>query len=197
MRKLPAAALALVLVAGALVAYGLYRKHLSRDHRGSSTMEFHPSEAPKPPAVAAGIAWPTFAFDNARLHVGPGGVRPPFRRLWTAGGASLLEFPPAVAFQRLYLSDANGNFMALSARTGKRAWTVHANRCVAASPAVNRESRGTVFEVFLDRRPCRKNAADGEVIAVATGTGKVRWRRHIGASETSPLVIGNFLYVGD
>ncbi|MBV8257755.1 MAG: PQQ-binding-like beta-propeller repeat protein [Actinobacteria bacterium] len=197
MRRLAVAALAVLVGVGALVGYGLYRKHLSRDHYGrSATRGFQPRALPKP-VLAKGIAWPTFAFDNARLHVGPGNVRPPFRRVWTAGGASLLEFPPAVAFRRLYLSDANGTLMALSARTGARAWVVHENRCVAASPAVNTEGRGTVFEAFLDRRPCRKNAADGEVVAVATGTGKVRWRKHIGASETSPLLIDQHLYVGD
>jgi outer membrane protein assembly factor BamB len=199
MRKLAAAALALLVLAGALVAYALYRKHASRDHAGSSTVEFAPQAVPAVPTEtpAAGIAWPTFAYDNERLHVGPGKVRPPFRRVWTAGGASLLEFPPAVAFRRLYLADAGGNLMALSARTGRRAWVVHERRCVAASPAVNRLQRGTVYETFLDRKPCRKDAADGEVIAVATGTGHVRWRKRIGASETSPLLIGNRVYVGD
>ncbi len=197
MRKLAAVALALLVLAGALAAYALYRRQISRDHAGSASVEFVTTAVPKPLPASSGIRWPTFAYDNERLHVAPGTVRPPFRRLWTAGGASLLEFPPAIAFRRLYLADASGNLIALSARSGARAWIVRERRCVAASPAVNTQQRGTVYETFLDRKPCRKNPADGEVIAVATGTGKVRWRKHIGASETSPLLIGNYLYVGD
>jgi len=57
---------------------------------------------------------------------------------------------------------------------------------------------GTIFLVFLNRQPCKaKRPGDGEVIALSTGTKKLRWRRHIGASETSPVVIGNRVYVGD
>src|SRR5262249_51798937 len=35
------------------------------------------------------------------------------------------------------------------------------------------------------------------VVAVSAGTGKLRWQRRIGASETSPLLVGTNLYVGD
>ena len=38
---------------------------------------------------------------------------------------------------------------------------------------------------------------DGEVVALDARTGKVRWRRVIGASETSPLVANGRVYVGD
>ena len=46
---------------------------------------------------------------------------------------------------------------------------------------------------FLNRPPCNAQAAsraDGEVVALDAGTGKVRWRKEIGPSETSPLVGG-------
>jgi outer membrane protein assembly factor BamB len=125
-------------------------------------------------------------------------VRPPFRRLWTAGGRTLLEFPPAIGYGRLFLADGAGRVLAYSTKTGARAWSYDVHRCQAASPAVDDMQHGTVFEVFLNRRPCRaKKASDGEVIALSAGTGKVRWTRHIGASETSPVVIDNRLYVGD
>ncbi len=108
-----------------------------------------------------------------------------------------MEFPPAVAFKRLYIANGSGYLLAVSTRTGARAWVLNEHRCVAASPAVSRIQRGTVYETFLNRRPCPKVATDGEVLAVAAGTGKVRWRRQIGASETSPLLVKNRVYVGD
>jgi outer membrane protein assembly factor BamB len=145
------------------------------------------------------IVWPDFGYDPERTHVGPDvPLRPPFRRIWTAGGASLLEFPPAIAYARLYLADGAGRVLAVSTKTGARAWTVAVHRCQAASPAVDDAQHGTIYVAFLNRLPCKaKRPNDGEVLALSTGTGKVRWRRHIGASETSPVVVGGRVYVGD
>jgi outer membrane protein assembly factor BamB len=187
---------AVVLAAGVAVALYAVQRRLARDVHGSSTVEYVPT-AIAPAATPEALASPTFGGTPERLHVGRGDLRPPYRLDWVAGGASLLEFPPAIAFHRLYLADGSGNLMAFSTRTGARAWVVHEHRCVAASPAVNRLGRGTVYETFLGRRPCTKASTDGEVVAVATGTGRVRWRRHIGASETSPLLLRNRVYVGD
>jgi outer membrane protein assembly factor BamB len=197
MRKLVLAATALLLVAAA-AAFFLYRRHLARDVRGSATVEFQPAAAPKP--VKPGpIVWPMFGYDVERSHAfAPTPLRPPFRIAWEAGGRTLLEFPPAIAFDRLYLASADGKLMAVSARTGLRAWTYDSGRCTAASPAVGGYQYGTVYETFLGFTPCgRKRAGDGEVVAVSAGTGKVRWRRHIGATETSPLLFGRLVVVGD
>ena len=202
MRKAVIAVLAaLVLVVGVRIGVALYRKHQGRDVRGSSTVEFVPTEIPKPPPPRrlAQIAWPTFGHDAARLHVAPATrLRPPFRTTWVAGGRSLLEFPPAVGYGRLFLANGAGNVLALSARTGRRAWDYNAKRCVAASPSIGRYQGGTVYETFLNRMPCSaKRPEDGEVVALSVGTGQVRWRRHIGASETSPLLADGRIYVGD
>ena len=55
----------------------------------------------------------------------------------------------------------------------------------------------TVYATFLNRPPCNATGGDGELIALATGTGKVRWRKTIGPSESSPLVQGGLVWVGD
>jgi len=191
-------AIVLVLLAGGITAGVLYRLHQTRDVRGSTT-EFVPTETASRPAEAPKIVWPGFAYDSERTHVGPDvPLRPPFRKLWTAGGATLLEFPPAIGYGRLFLADGAGRVLAYSTKTGARAWAYPTHRCQAASPAVDDMQHGTVFEVFLNRLPCKaRRASDGEVVALSAGRGKVRWIRHIGASETSPVVVGNRLYVGD
>ncbi len=189
----------LLFVAGCLVAFVFYRYHQGRDVRGSSTVEFFTTETAPLPVVTPKIVWAEFGYDPERSHVGPDvPLRPPFRRIWTSGGASLIEFPPAIAYGRLYFADGAGRVLAVSTRTGARAWTFESHRCQAASPAADDLQHGTVFEVFLNRRPCTaKRAGDGEIVALSVGTGKVRWSRHIGASETSPVVVGNSVYVGD
>jgi outer membrane protein assembly factor BamB len=200
MRKLVLAAAALALVAAA-AAVVLYRMHLARDVRGSATVEFVPTAVPKPAINPhfASIVWPAFGYDDARSHVAPPtSVRPPFREAWRAYGRSLLEFPPAIAFDRLYLANGDGNLLAVSTRTGARAWTYRSGHCVAASPTVGGYEYGTVYETFLGPKPCAaKRADDGEVVALSAGTGKLRWSRHIGASETSPLLFGRLVIVGD
>jgi outer membrane protein assembly factor BamB len=193
-----ASALALVVVAG--LGFALYVIHSGHDVVGSSTVEFAPTTVPRTAgrAGASPIVWPTYGYDDERLRAAPMKLRPPYRVAWAAGIGSLLEFPPAIAFGRLFVANGDGVVLAISTRTGRRAWTYRTGRCVAASPAVGRFGGGTVYETFLNRRPC--NAAqttDGEVVALAAGSGRVRWRRTIGPSESSPLVVGSRVYVGD
>ena len=200
MKKL-AAALVVLIVAAATGGYYLYTHRIGGDVRGSTT-EFNTTESipiPPPPAPKQQIIWPEFAYDAQRSHVGPSvDVRPPFKRVWTAGGSSLLEFPPAIAYGRLYVADGGGRVLAVSTKTGARAWTYSAHRCQAASPAVGDYKHGTVYEVFLNKIPCTaKNPSDGEIVALSVGNGRLRWRTHIGASETSPVIVGDRLYVGD
>jgi outer membrane protein assembly factor BamB len=112
------------------------------------------------------------------------------------GARELLEFPPAIGWDRLYFTNNSGTMFAVNAKTGKRAWAKRIRRCAAASPAL---AKGTVYQVFLYRAPCsrRPDRPRGEVIAFAHSFGKVLWRKQIGASETSPLVHDGVVYVGD
>ncbi|HEY6963527.1 MAG TPA: PQQ-binding-like beta-propeller repeat protein [Gaiellaceae bacterium] len=200
-RKLVAAAALLVLIAiGAAAALYLYNKHLQHGVQGSSTVEFTPTAAPKAPKLRtrSKIEWDQFGDGPQRTHVGPATkLKRPFRVRWVAGGSSLLEFPPAVGYGRLYIANAGGDLIALNAQTGRRAWTVKTRRCVASSPALGRYELGTVYESFLGPHPCGRKKTAGEVIAVAAGSGDIRWRRTIGPTETSPLLVGRHLYVGD
>ncbi|HWG57118.1 MAG TPA: PQQ-binding-like beta-propeller repeat protein [Gaiellaceae bacterium] len=214
-RKLIAAAAALVLVAAGIGgAYVYDKRQASKDVRGSSTEEFvvtdEPEETlpqePAPPTTTRGkpatprqeIVWPTYGFDAERQRVAPFAHRPPYRRIWTFRARQLLEFPPAIAYGRLYFTNNSGVVFAVNAKTGKRAWKKDVGRCVAASPAV---SRGTVFQAFLNRPPCNSERApgrlEGEVIAFAAGFGKIRWRTKLGPTESSPVVANRRVYVGD
>jgi outer membrane protein assembly factor BamB len=204
-RALTVVAALLVIAAVAFVAaLVVERRNAGRDVRGSPTVEFTPSTARqsvRPPRKTRAVSrrpWPMFGRDLQRTHALASGPRPPFRRVWLAGGSSLIEFPPSIGYHRLFFETAHGGVVALSTRTGRRAWRFSAGRCAASTPALGPVQGGTVYATFLDRLPCRpREGADGEVVALAVGGGAVRWRRRIGPSETSPLLAGSRVVVGD
>jgi outer membrane protein assembly factor BamB len=210
-RLLVFGALALLALCGAAVGYVIHVKHEGRNIRGSATVEFEPNAIETRPRTAgnaarmrsrrtvtaeAGIAWPTYGFDSARLRAVPGvALRPPYRRLWTWHGRALLEFPPAVADGHLYLTTFDGRFYALDARNGRELWRYLSHRCGWASPAVNGD---LMIQTFIGHACNAANpGSDGEVIAFDKRTGRIRWRRTIGPTESSPLVAGGLVYVGD
>jgi len=146
-----AGAVALVLV-GAALGFYFYIQHQSRDIRGSSTVEFVPTEAPPapPPAPKPGtrvsaalhrVDWPTFGYDDRRLRYLPSRLRPPFRVEWTFHARHLIEFPPAIAYGRVYVANNPGTLFAVQAATGRTSWRYVSGRCTAASPAVAGEAR--------------------------------------------------------
>jgi outer membrane protein assembly factor BamB len=182
-------------VGGAAIGYVLYVRSAGADVRGNS-QEFVPTQTSALPPGRDTIAWPTFGFDAARLHVASGSLRPPFRVDWTFKAHTLVEFPPAIGYGDLYFANNSGTVFALRAATGALDWRYDSNRCVAASPAV---AGGVVYEAFLNHPPCNSTRSDidGRVVAFDAATGKIRWSRTIGPTESSPLVADGSVYAGD
>jgi outer membrane protein assembly factor BamB len=198
-RALVAGAVVILLaVVGGGAAWYLHLKQQSRDVKGSSTVEFVSTEAAPPPPQEPGISWPTYGHDAAHSRFGNGiSLAPPFKRAWTFRAQSLVEFPPAVGYGRLFFTNGAGVMFAVGAKNGKRAWKVRSGRCVASSPALDRH---VVYQTYLNRPPCNRKPSKsltGEVVAYTVGTGRVLWRREIGPSESSPVVAGASVLVGD
>jgi outer membrane protein assembly factor BamB len=195
------ALLVLLAVVGGLVAYRLYE---SRNIVGSSTVQFTSTAAPPPPPPKVqrreGIVWPTYGYDSERLrNMASSKLAPPYRRVWLWHGKALLEFPPVIAYGRLYLTTFDGRFFALSAKTGKAIFRWDSGRCGWASPAV---SGATVYATFIgNRASCNADVpgSDGELVAFrAHGRRpRVRWVLHTGPTESSPLVVNGSVYIGD
>jgi outer membrane protein assembly factor BamB len=206
-----ASGLALVALAVG-VGYVVAVRQAGEDVRGSATVEFVTTDVPAPPATpsptksttatarprTARVSWPTYGYDVRRLRAAPGiELRPPYRRLWTFHGRALLEFPPAVAYGRLYLPTFDGRFYAINARTGKIVWSRRTNRCGWASPAVWQR---LVYVTFIGRHAaCGESVPgkDGVVVAYDADNGGVAWQRTTGPNESSPLVANGRVYVGD
>jgi outer membrane protein assembly factor BamB len=183
-----------VAVLGLGAAYLLHALQAPRDVRGSSTVEFVPTETVAK-TRQPGIVWPMYGFGAQRLRVAVGSsLAPPFRSVWTFRAKHLVEFPPGIAYGRLYFSDNPGVVFALSTQSGRPVWRYDAGRCQAASPAIGFR---TVYMTFLNHPPCNATGGDGELVALNADSGAVRWRRSLGPSESSPLLEGDRVYVGD
>jgi outer membrane protein assembly factor BamB len=193
-----AAGAVVVLLAAGLLAFGLYRKHQGRNIRGSSTEEFVTTQAaPKQPAPTAKIRWPMYRFDPTRQgNAEKMLVEPPYKPLWFFRAGALVEFPPAVAYGKLYFANSKGVLFAVDISHVRTVWAYRAHRCTAASPAVDNH---TVYMAFMNTPPCNatRSGLDGEVVALNADTGKIRWRLRIGPTESSPLVDHGTVYVGD
>lgn len=182
------------------VAIGLYVRSQNDppEKRGSATEEFVTTEEPEPkppPEKENPRPWPTYGYDNARQHISPYRLRPPYRRLWTIDAHDTLEFPPTIGYGRMYLAQQKGLFFALNAKTGKVSWRKSLGRCAASSPTVG---KGVVYQSYMHPVVCEQGqaGADGFVVAWDAQTGKERWRYNTAPVESSPLLHGNRLFVG-
>ena len=195
---------ALLLLAVAAAGGGYWLKHRGNVHtvHGSPTVEFEPKQSPRkvaqrPKAVVRAVPWPSYGYDLGRTHVAPSfadKLRPPFRRLWSVRTGYYIEFPPAVAYGRVYVAQLRGRFLAVDAQTGKVRWQKRFHNCTAASPAVG---DGVVYQPYLPL-PCDHGSrtARGFVVAMNARTGRILWRFPGPSSESSPLLIGKTLYFG-
>jgi hypothetical protein len=157
-----------------LAGYVVSVRDAGDDVRGSPSIEFVTTDVPAPknvptttqtkPARSTTASWPTYGYDNRRLRAAHElDHRPPFRRLWTFRGRALLEFPPAVAYGRVYLPTFDGRFYALDARTGRTRWTYRTTGRIKGSPAL---SGGRLYV----------GDYDGSLYALHARTGRLAWR---------------------
>ena len=87
----------------------------------------------------------------------------------------MLEFPPSIAYGRLYFAQQRGRFFAIHHRTGKVVWQRRFNHCSAASPTI---AYRVVYHSWMQPLPCNRFPRNqpGQVVAMAARTGKIVWR---------------------
>jgi outer membrane protein assembly factor BamB len=145
------------------------------------------------PKVAPLFAWPRYGYDAGRTRdFASAALHPPFHVGWHFEDYALLEFPPVIYGDRLYIVDDDGSAKALDKRTGRKLWETKVGTLAAASPALGLKQR-LVYIPVLSTNP----TAPGTV-ALAMDTGRVVWSRRIPAgSESSPLAWNDSVYLGD
>ena len=204
----------LVVAAGLLLAGGVAvlivvlsssGKHHPHPRRVQVTTAPAPSPQPKPKPKPrprpqpSDLAWPFYGYDLARTRVFPhgGGLDPPLRAGWRFQDYSLLEFPPVIYHNTLYVQDYNGSAKAVSTMTGKVIWQRQLGTLGAASPGLDIRHQ-LVFFAFLSESPGARVGGNGRVVAVSMKTGRAVWSHGLPAgSESSPLVHGLSVFLGD
>jgi len=102
-------------------------------------------------------------------------------REWTAslsGDSAFLRLAlrPMIVDGTVYAASHDGEVMAMSAKNGKRLWTVKTKLALSAGPEVD---GGLVV----------LGSSDGDVIALSSADGKERWRKAIGSEVLArPLI---------
>ncbi len=138
------------------------------------------------PGKDSSVNWPRFGYDQARTKfLGVQTVRPPFTKVWKYDQDELIEFPPIIVDDRMYMIDNDAVFVTLDKQTGKVIWKKQLGALNASSPAY---WKGMLLAVTLD---------PAQALGVRASDGKVMWKRPLPSrAESSPLVIGNRMYFG-
>jgi outer membrane protein assembly factor BamB len=186
-------AAAVLLTAGA-GAYAL----LSGGDVSDPNVEFRaePTETPAPTAAPKrgdDFVWPLYGYSRQRRHYLPAAasLRPPFRRAWSWGAHSLLEFTPVIGEGKLFVIKNNGGVYAIAKRDGKVRWRRDMGQLAASAPAY---APGRIFVTMLKRD---KRSKGGRVAALRAKDGKVLWSKPLPSrTESSPLFAGGRVYFG-
>jgi len=147
-----------------------------------------------PSANAGLVAWPLFGRVPERTHYLPAPPRreldPPLRQAWSINTHALIEFPPAIAGGVAYVVNKYGNSKAVRLSDRRVLWERNPNPKDSGTPTdvtAPVYHQGKVF--FAD--------VDGDLLAVDAATGRRVWERKlIGHLESSPMAVGDTLYLG-
>ena len=111
----------LLLALGGTVAVLLLHSPGNVSHPNLSFTRPTTEPPPKPRPVANDFEWPRYGYDAARTRFFSGAHRlnPPLRVGWTYNDYALLEFPPVIYQNTLYLVDDDGSAKAIDKLSGQ------------------------------------------------------------------------------
>ncbi len=193
------AVVVLLLLAGGAAAFLLLHKpgNVSHPDLSFTAPTSTTPPAPKKRVVVNNFEWPRYGYDTARTRFFPGakGLAPPFRKGWSFEDFALLEFPPVIYQNTLYLIDDDGSAKAINKLNGHRIWEHKLGTLAAASPTIG-VSQHLLFVPVLSKTS--HSPGNGAFEALSMKTGRVVWSHPVPAgTETSPIAWKRTVYFGD
>jgi outer membrane protein assembly factor BamB len=194
------AVVVLLVVAGGAVAYVLIHSPHNVSNPDVAFSTPTTTAAPKPKPVVNDFLWPRYGYDAERTHFFPGAnvPQPPLHVGWRFQDYALLEFPPVIYQNTLYVIDDDGSAKALDKLTGHKLWETKVGTLAAASPALG-VAQGLMYVALLSTSAhAGQTPGNGRFVALSMTTGRVVWSKVIPAgTESSPIAFGNSVYFGD
>jgi outer membrane protein assembly factor BamB len=190
--------IAALIVVGGIVAVGIVVFGRSSGPKPTPfptqalTQSPTPSPTPSPSSSHSAAPptfgnWPTYGYNAARTRFDPLiSLRPPFRTKWRYKAKALLEFPPSIYENDLYVCTEHGMVICLKAANRHVIWRykLPPGSQFASTPTVDATS---VYVTSLA----------GRFLVLNRLTGKLRWGlAGIGRSESSPLVWRGRVFFG-
>jgi outer membrane protein assembly factor BamB len=208
LRRVLVAVAVLLVALGGTVAFLLLHAPGNVSHPDLSFTVPPPTATDAPPApphkkktpVVDNFAWPRYGFDAARTRFFPGGskLNPPLKVGWRFQDYALLEFPPVIYQNNLYLLDDDGSAKELNKLNGHKIWERKIGTVAAASPAIGEKQGLVYFSVLSTNHGAGSTPGNGRFVALSMKTGKIKWSLNVPAgTESSPLAWGNDVYFGD
>ena len=146
----------------------------------------------------------------------------PYRRFWSVGLGSYIEYPPSYCGGILYVNTFGGKTVALNSHNGQRIWQKQGGR-KPSTPAIagprlivsSHDGYVTAYNRFNGRRLWRIKVAakvesspvavgrlvyfgatDGRLFCIYVRTGNVKWAYNTGGRINSiPSILGNSIFV--
>ena len=195
------AAVVVLVIAGAAVAFVLSHApgNVSHPDLEFTTPTTSTAPAPKPHAKKQinNFQWPWYGLNGGRTRffAAPANLAPPLHVGWKFGDGALLEFPPVIYHETLFVLDDDCSARAINIHNGHVRWFRKIGTLCAASPAIAPKAGVVVMPALSmsGRAP-----GNGRFVALSMKTGHIVWSRPVGpGTESAPIVHGITVYFGD
>jgi outer membrane protein assembly factor BamB len=163
----------------------------------STTAQAPPTPTRRRAVLVDNSLWPRYGYDAARTRFFPNAsnLDPPLRVGWAFQDYALVEFPPTMYRDQLFLVDDDGSAKSLDKRNGHKLWEHKVGTLAAASPAIG-VAQGLIYVPVLSIHG--HSPGGGALEALSMKNGHVAWTHVVPAgTESSPIVWGNAVYFGD
>jgi eukaryotic-like serine/threonine-protein kinase len=139
----------------------------------------------KAPLQISAKSWTTYGSNIFRNNRSAYELTLPLNPLWEYSGSSgISPFSPVMADSTLFIGFLNGEMHALNISKGKKTGNLNLESAINGAPVIE---RNTVYIPLANSEYALK--------AYDLTDGKLKWKKKIGGIETSPLVIGQNIYV--